>query len=153
VAAPTAPAASSTAPSGAPLSLAKLKAIVVSAEKTERVFIKHKRIKPEQGAGFIQVTLELEASEFKEMTFGAETKKACIVDLTSMVVTAGNRQIKLYANGKDEDTLSTEQNKLMYIYDTEPKMKWCYVFPLPQDATGLKIQSSQFEALPLTVKQ
>ena len=134
------------------MTLAKLKATVISAEKPEHVTVQHKPIRLEQGAGFLQVTLELEATAFQEMTFGAETKKACIVDLASMVVTAGNRQVRILANGKDEDSLSTEPKKLMYIYDTEPKMKWCYVFAIPPDATGLKIQSSQFEALPLTVK-
>jgi TolB-like protein len=135
-----------------PLGPGKLKATVVSVKKVERLFLRRGIAEPQQGACFLVVTLELEASAFQEMTFGPEKNKACIVDLDSMVVTAGNRQIKVIAEGKDDDSLSMEPKKLMYIYDTGPKMKWCYAFCIPSDAMGLKIQSAQFEALPLTIK-
>jgi hypothetical protein len=132
---------------------AKLKARVVSAEKIERLFVEHKVVKVEAGHTFLGVTMELEATTFQEMTFGAETKKACVVDLASLYVTDGKRQSPMFREGKDEDNLSKEAKKLMYIYDSEPKITWLFVFAVLADASGgLQIKSSQFDPIPLTVK-
>ena len=150
---PTAPspAPAAPAPAAAP-SFLKLKATVVSAEKPGHVILDHKAAHLETGYAFLAVTLELEGPSFVEMPFGAETKKVCLIDLSSLAVTDGTKLISLYADGKDAESISKSTKKIDYIYDSEPKLKWCYLFAVPEGATGLKIQSSQFETIPLTVK-
>jgi hypothetical protein len=148
---PTPSSAPAAAPAAAPNFL-KLKATVASAEKSDRLFLEHKAQHLEKGFSFLTVTMELQAPSFQEMPFGAETKKVCLVDLASLVVSDGTKQFPVFADGKDADSIAKTARKVDYIYDSEPKKTWCYVFAVPSEATGLKLQSSQFEAMPLTVK-
>jgi len=95
----------------------------------------------------------MEAPSFQDMTFGAETKKACLVDLGTLTVSDGAKLYPLIAEGKDADTVTQpSSSKVDYIFDSEPKMKLCCVFAVPSAAPALKIQSSQFEPIPLTVR-
>ena len=124
----------------------------MSAERNDRLFVEHQAAHLSPGFTFLMVTMELEAPSFQDMTFGAETKKACLVDVNSMAVTDGSKLYRFFGDGKDGDSIAKGPKKVDYIYDSEPKKRWCYVYVIPWPAPALKIQSSQFEPIPLTVK-